>query len=151
MVLEHYSYSKIESLYSTEQIDNGNLKPTGLWVSVKGEYDWPTWCKSEEFRNTDLQYKYIIELAENANILYISSSKQLVNFTESYTKYSKTPSYYSRIDWERVANEYQGLIISPYIWDCRLLSVTFWYYGWDCASGCIWDHTAIASIKLEGE
>ena len=23
----------------------------------------------------------------------------------------------------------------------------FWYYGWDCASGCIWDPAAVAEIK----
>lgn len=151
MVLEHYSYSKIKELYSTPKQDWRNMKPLGLWVSIKGEYDWPSWCKSEEFRNTDLQYKYIIELSETSNILYIPTSRELIAFTEKYTKYSKTPAHFTRIDWERVAAEYQGLIISPYHWNCRLLSVTFWYYGWDCASGCIWDHTAIKSIKLEGE
>jgi hypothetical protein len=24
-----------------------------------------------------------------------------------------------------------------------------WYYGWDCASGCIWDTSVIERVTLE--
>jgi hypothetical protein len=48
------------------------------------------------------------------------------------------------IDWQRVAEQHQGIIITPYQWECRY-SID-WYYIWDCASGCIWDPDAIESI-----
>ena len=50
------------------------------------------------------------------------------------------------IDWNRVAKKYQGIIITPYIWERRLTTTCTWYYGWDVASGCIWDNKAIKEI-----
>ena len=41
------------------------------------------------------------------------------------------------IDWERVKEQYSGIIITPYCFDLRLDFI--WYYGWDCESACIWD------------
>lgn len=58
-----------------------------------------------------------------------------------------TPFVYE-IDWKKVTEEYQGIIISPYIWQRRLAPHTMWYYGWDVASGCIWDTDAIEEVKL---
>ena len=51
------------------------------------------------------------------------------------------------MDWGYLATQYQGLIIAPYLWDLRLFGPA-WYYGWDCASGCIWDLTAVESFSL---
>ena len=51
------------------------------------------------------------------------------------------------INWRAVAGDYAGLIITPYQWSRRLEPYS-WYYGWDCASGCIWDPSAITDIKL---
>jgi hypothetical protein len=50
------------------------------------------------------------------------------------------------IDWYRVAEQYDGIIITPYIYERRLTEYTTWYYSWDCASGCIWNGKAIANI-----
>jgi len=36
-----------------------------------------------------------------------------------------------------VSKEYDGIEIAPYQWDARLSLI--WYYGWDVASGCIWN------------
>jgi hypothetical protein len=49
------------------------------------------------------------------------------------------------IDWLRVAQKSAGIIIAPYIWERRLHLP--WYYGWDCASGCVWDAAAVLSVK----
>ena len=58
---------------------------------------------------------------------------------------------YGCIDWRLVAEEWQGIVIAPYLWERRFDSDARWYYSWDCASGCIWDHRAIAAIELIGE
>lgn len=50
------------------------------------------------------------------------------------------------IDWRRVAESYQGIVIAPYVWARRHHLASGWYYAWDCASGCIWDSAAVAAI-----
>ena len=50
--------------------------------------------------------------------------------------------------WPGVAAEgWAGIEIAPYIWARRLDGPARWYYGWDAASGCIWDPTA-AAVEL---
>jgi hypothetical protein len=126
-------------------------KPRGFWVSVLGEDDWPTWCKNEEFREDMLATEHAVTLAEDANILHLDTHRSLNEFTATYgiveTKRYGTHEWSEvSIDWQKVASEYQGIIIAPYQWGQRLdLS---WYYGWDCASGCIWDLSAIASVEV---
>lgn len=52
------------------------------------------------------------------------------------------------IQWEKVKKEYDGIVIAPYQWECRLRNKFMWYYSWDCASGCIWNIDAIATMDL---
>lgn len=51
------------------------------------------------------------------------------------------------IDWVKVKPLYDGIIITPYQWRCRLDPDIFWYYSWDCASGCIWNLETIETTK----
>lgn len=44
----------------------------------------------------------------------------------------------SGIDWKAVAKEYDGIEIDPYQYERRFSEGFLWYYGWDCASGCVW-------------
>lgn len=37
---------------------------------------------------------------------------------------------------------------APYQWRRRNERGFSWYYGWDCASGCIWRASAIREIRL---
>jgi hypothetical protein len=131
----------------------GHLKPRGFWVSVEGDDDWKSWCKAEGFALDRLEHTYDVQLAETASILRLKSAEDIDTFTKEYgvTILPNMPRMGMGIDWSRVAARYQGLIIAPYIWDRRLTSHTFWYYGWDCASGCIWDVSAIASLVLREE
>ena len=41
-------------------------------------------------------------------------------------------------DWKLIAQEFDGIEIAPYQWEIRMDYNFFWYYGWDCASGCLW-------------
>jgi hypothetical protein len=85
---------------------------------------------------------YTVTLSPTANILHVKSKKALENFARNF--FLDSP-YYPSIDWNKVAEEYQGIIIAPYRWEHRLDMM--WYYGWDCASGCIWDSKAIERVE----
>jgi hypothetical protein len=50
------------------------------------------------------------------------------------------------IEWRKVAERFDGIIIAPYIWQRRLDLESSWYYSWDCASGCIWNASAVREI-----
>lgn len=133
-------------------------KPEGFWVSVTGEDDWPSWCDSEGFNQSALQTAHHVELATTANVLWINSTVGINSLTARFavqTEYerrwthrSETPAKWP-IDWLRVAEQWDGIIIAPYQWARRITHD--WYYGWDCASGCIWNLTAVASVSVSSE
>lgn len=50
------------------------------------------------------------------------------------------------IDYPKVAEKYGGIEITPLLHRKRLSAA--WYYGWDCASGCVWSRKAIRDIRL---
>lgn len=149
MILSHYSYAEGIAPESRDQDENPYSKPRGFWVSVDGEDDWPSWCASEEFRDTGAQHHHRVTLADGARVLVVDSVSALDDFTERYGvpdhRFSVRPSKGDGIDWVAVAEDWQGIIIAPYQWECRL--TLSWYYTWDCASGCIWDADAIASVE----
>jgi hypothetical protein len=134
-------------------------KPHGLWVSVKGDDDWWTWCVDNEFCENSLTHACRIHLRTCANIAYITTDAELAAFQAAYA----TETDYERqmagifddeahvrrtwpIDWRAVIADYDGLIITPYLYDSRLFGPN-WYYGWDCASGCIWHLAAIERVE----
>jgi len=139
--LIHYSDVKLEEIKSVEQISTPYYKPKGLWFSVEDGYGWREWCKQEEFFLENLTIQHELELNEYANILYLTSKEDLVDFSNTYKKNMIDIEFVSSysIDWQSVAMKYQGIVIAPYQWDCRLESKCMWYYAWDCSSGCIWD------------
>jgi hypothetical protein len=120
-------------------------KPTGFWVSVEGNGDgWADWCRDEQFGVERLAHEHEVTLAPDARILRITTPEGIDALTKQYG----TGRYGGHeIDWPRVAQEYQGILISPYQWSRRLAEGCSWYYSWDCASGCIWDLNAIAAIR----
>lgn len=182
--LRHYTDEPLKEIETVDQskppayFSRGFAKPVGLWVSVKGEYDWPAWI--EECSSWRVgQHEYKVTLQPDAKLLHLTSPEELDAFTKKWAD-KKHPSWkwgqqlakehnehfsqmikanpeltellkfrqpmISAIMWPKVAKEYQGIIISPYQWERRDFFGTFWYSGWDCASGCIWDKEAIKSI-----
>jgi hypothetical protein len=123
-----------------------HAKPHGFWVSVEGIQDWKSWCEEEKYNLGNLLISYEIVLKEDAKILHLNSAKEILSFSKKYKK--ERAKHISEINWNLVKSEYQGIIIAPYQWDCRFTLGTAWYYGWDCASGCIWDLTCIDEFKL---
>ena len=123
-------------------------KPRGLWISVDGPDDWPSWCLSEGFRLDRLRHRHVVTLADGAAILRLETAADVSSLFKLFNTGDTDPwSFRSAIDWKRIAYSYQGIIIAPYQWSCR--HAYAWYYSWDCASGCIWDPAAIASIERD--
>ena len=153
MSLSHFSKEPyIRHLYSRSQkVDSlyrsSFGKPQGFWVSVDGDDDWEDWCRGAEFGIGS--YRHQVHLARDAKILHLKYSDELISFRNRYMgiqrwgENNKWSDIYIR--WEDVAKDYQGVIIAPYQWSCRMEEN--WYYGWDCASGCIWDVSAIYCVE----
>lgn len=123
-----------------------DFKPRGLWVSV-GD-DWRRWCDGEDFNQDRLSACHRVELSNNANILRIEDAAGVDRFTSKFYRNDTGWRFDGGIDWRMVADQWQGIIIAPYCYERRMEPNTFWYYPWDCASGCIWDLSAIAAVTL---
>lgn len=149
MRLLHYSAKRLRNIVSVHQYDHGDMKPQGLWVSVEGEYDWQSWCEGEKYHPERLKRCQEIRLKEDHNICMLDSVLDIHQFAEEYrTGFDGAPENSIlagiHLKWLSVAEEFKGIIIAPYQWECRMDDKVFWYYTWDCASGCIWDASAIA-------
>lgn len=148
MIVEHYSASPIIEPLSKGQDDEPGPKPRGLWVSVPGEDDWPSWCRAEDFRLGALSIRHEIVVHDD-DILWLKSGWEVDKFHNEYGSWAREAWQSNYIHWAGVAKEYKGIIIAPYQWSRRLDGpASRWYYGWDCASGCIWDASAIVSISV---
>jgi hypothetical protein len=140
--LTHYSADPFSIDRARTYVQDDTFKPRGLWVSVDGEDDWPSWCRGEEFRLDKLEHFTRLRLTPGAQVLSLCTPSDLDSFTRTYGV--PVERGYAFIDWSAVARGHGGLVIAPYQWS-RRLSLT-WYYPWDCASGCIWDLTAVELV-----
>ncbi len=129
-------------------------KPEGFWVSVLGEDDWPTWCHAERFHTDMLAHEYKVTLKSCARIHHITNLFAFDAFHDTYSVETERRPHYNSdeywrgqrpIDWRKVAADCDGIIIAPYQWERRMLPS--WYYGWDCASGCIWNPAVIRELE----
>lgn len=152
--LRHYADKQVtldrSRVYRQLEYVRPYTKPVGFWVSVLGEDDWPSWCMSEEFQIESLAFEHAVTIADGANILLLGTATALDRFTEEFgvrTVHSLNGSVWTNvhINWHGVISRYDGIIIAPYQWERRL--ELDWYYGFDCASGCIWNLSAIASLE----
>lgn len=140
MKLEHYGSEPLVLDRARSYDQELGYKPHGFWVSVAGEDDWPSWCRSEGFALNRLGSAAQVTLKPDANVLVISNTVELLAFHEEF-KVAKW-STIEFIDWPRVSETYDGIIVAPYQRTLRM--EIHWYYGWDVASGCIWNLEAIA-------
>jgi hypothetical protein len=159
MKLIHYTNKEfaLEPLQYNQAEEEWKNKPRGLWVSVEGEYDWEWWCREEGFHLEHLVVSYEVKLKNDAKILHLKTEEEILNMCILYPFIKPqwdNPEGWRfcggyEINWQKVSEKYQGIIISPYQWECRMKEKSAWYYGWDCASGCIWDLTCIEEFKLQ--
>lgn len=140
MRLVHFSAEPLGALRTVVAKMEPSFKPHGLWLSDEDdEQSWSAWCTAEEFGLGTITTEF--DLVPNHNVLHLASADDLLDFTADYGSGSNVHKF-DYIDWQRVADKYQGLLITPYVWSCRY--DLMWYYGWDCASACVWDVSALA-------
>lgn len=164
--LFHYSKEEIERINinfcpNKSWQEEASFKPNGFWFSVEedpDDYSWFDWCKAENFRLKNLKYKHAVIISPEAKILHLNSVADIERFSHEYfandpfesfrqSYFGRKETYIYLINWKNVQKFYDGIIISPYQFSCRLHSSTTWYYPWDCSSGCVWNLDKI-SIKL---
>lgn len=149
MRLIHYSDKYLTRVRSKAHDSHrtGPYKTPGLWFSVEGDHDWKRWCEAEGFRLDQLKCATEIILKDDAKILRLRGAAAIDKFTADYGGQAAPDIFLRGINWPAVRAKYQGLIIAPYCWPRRLAPHTSWYYGWDCASGVIWDAKAIKELR----
>lgn len=147
--LTHYSARPVTAVYSVGQRPEPDVKPRGLWLSVDdGAWGWKDWCEAERWGVERLTHAHAVRLDRDARILHLSGAEDIDAFTRNYERRPGWGPSFRMIGWSAVARDYQGIVIAPYIYERRLCERTRWYYGWDCASGCIWDAGAVEMISL---
>ena len=147
----HRSRIPIASLHNVNQKDivGEILKPGGLWYGIDGS--WEQWCKENmpEWLGAS-PYIYELTLGET-RMLAIDTAKKFIDFHRRYRRKTCPEVGWFGIDWPKVAIDFDGMEIAPYRYEYRLNPETLWYYGWDCASGCVWrvDKCSITLPKRE--
>ena len=152
MILSHFSEEPlildVSRTYKPVMDGPVQFKPTGLWLSDESDHGWKQWCEAEQFRTETLKYRTDFKLKNSDRILRLGSADKLKAFTEQFRANLPIIGMSSIwIDWDRVMKEFGGVVITPYIWECRLAPGFSWYYGWDCASGCVWDLSLLEVIN----
>lgn len=162
MRLIHFAQSSVIELNYSEQapVDSdyvqqwGSLaKPMGLWVSDEEDPSdaWSGYCRQNGRPDLLGPVSHEVVLANDARIRHIENGRDLDLFTGEFrvrTNEIWTDVLGPRIDWPWVAETYQGILITPFVHSRTNDRWTYWYKLWDCASGCIWDPAAVASISV---
>jgi hypothetical protein len=121
-----------------------SMKPGGFWYGFGSE--WIDWTRSQK-PEWEGKYIYSVDIG-NTNVLQINTHMELMQFTREYQANSNEFGYVreegAKIDWKKVAGKYGGIEINPYQSEARYQYM--WYYGWDIASGCVWN---LSRIKLK--
>lgn len=123
-------------------------KPKGFWYGI--DNSWVDWCQSE-MPEWVSPHRYEVEI-DTSKILVVDTIEKMHDINKHA---ANTDEYFYRknydIDWpyfEKMG--YKGIEIPIYMQELRMNLDFFWYYGWDVASGCIWDTNIIKSItKLQ--
>ncbi len=145
---------------------SGHPKPNGFWLDVNEE--WKQWCDAVEFRNDTLRYRHRVTILDKSRILFLREAEDIDEFTHKYRRdlfgdiqFLQSPEdinkftheygsdlfgdikqqFSNYIAWGEVAEKHSGIVIAPYFRDKS--EIYLWYYGWNCASGCIWDTSVI--------
>lgn len=161
----HWALDPVK-LCSKSYLQSGHPKPNGLWFDVNGS--WKRWCEAAQFRLEALHYRHPVTILDTSRVLFLSNAKDIDTFTNEYghnlsshiqpLQSSEDRATFARqygsdlfgdilgqfsnfILWGEVAEKHSGIIIRPY---SRSRSQTYlWYYGLNCACGCIWDTSVV--------
>jgi hypothetical protein len=143
VTLDGRSYGQAaNSLLTPSQLDF-DLKPRGFWYAF--DDSWVSWAK-ENMNWLMGDYLYEVKV-HSTNILSLSTYDELVQLTKEYKCSFSCDRIGLFMDWRRFSEKYDGIEINPYIWKARLEFM--WYYGWDVASGCIWNLDKVELVPLD--
>lgn len=116
-------------------------KPNGLWYGIGPS--WVNWVRSE-MPHWETEHVFKVDIDES-KMKIIRNYGDLLEFEKEYLVIPKEYYGFKMIDWVRVAKDYSGIEIAPYLYKARMKHM--WYYGWDVASGCIWGSGVIRKFK----
>ena len=141
----------------SQKIDS---KPEGLWYECQdgSSETWEEFCTgglTGGYDKYDSTYNVVLK-DDGYHILHITDEQHLEKFNKMYSvNHSADPDgtkgLDKMIDWPKVAEHYAGIEICPYLSSKRNDDDFFWYYGWDVASGCIWDQKGIEELVKAGD
>jgi hypothetical protein len=118
-------------------------KPSGLWITDDSRDSWERYCSDNDILLQYLVHRMIVTLTEGANLCWLRSEEEVWAFHDIYV----SDVFGSKmIDWEEVAKDFDGVMIFPFHYDLGF--ELWWYGGWDCASGCIWNPRAVKSCRV---
>jgi hypothetical protein len=172
----HLSRKPISSVTCKTKEQEIDQKPKGIWYDCNGQ--WIDFAETD-YHDAIKSMNYIYEvIPKEKNIKTIRNEEDIIQFTKQYgiwedyrTGRYVSKSYvdlekeindnsllkyidieklnFNKIDWPRLASEFCGIEICPYRGESRMEDFTYWYYGWDIASGCIWSPCGL-EINLLG-
>ena len=152
----HLSNSKQLRIKISPNMEPDIYKPKGFWYDI--DLDWVRWVLGEGYENDSRWMRpYLYEVTvDEARLLRISDISAFDKFCADYyaPAFPEIPAIrQAGIDWQKLKSRFSGLEIAPYLWERRLSRYNggpdcLWYYGWDCASGVIWDPSAICMAEL---
>jgi hypothetical protein len=165
MTYYHWASDPVK-LRGMSYAQSGHPKPNGLWFDVNGS--WKRWCEAVQFRPEDLRCRHTVTILDASRVLFLRNEKDIDVFMRQYghdisgniqpLQSSEDLDAFARqygsdlfadilgqfsnyIMWGEVVEKHSGIIIDPYF---RARSRTYlWYYGWNCAGGCIWDTSVV--------
>lgn len=121
-------------------------KPVGLWYSIGPA--WFDWCRAESFGSIERQRAYRLDI-DTSDVLALTTDAAILDFARRFA--ADGPYRGVGIDWPAVAKQHKGIEIDPYSWALRFDDRVRWYCGWDVASGCLWDCSALrGAVEIEG-
>jgi hypothetical protein len=113
------------------------FKPNGLWYGIGTA--WIDYVR-DVFPHREQEHMFKINVDES-QMKIIRTLEELVEFEKEY---GVKDGYYTYIDYVRVAQDYGGIEIAPYLG--KAYGTHMWYNGWDVPSGCIWRSGVITKI-----
>lgn len=115
------------------------FKPNGLWYGIGTA--WIDYAR-DVFPHREQEHMFKIDVDES-QMLFIRNLEDMEAFEQKYGVKSDS-SYYTYIDYVRVAQDYGGIEIAPYLG--AAYGKHLWYSSWDVPSGCIWRKGVITKI-----
>lgn len=145
---------KNQNILCSDEVFNGadddyqhrsfSKKPRGLWYAHGNS--WIKYLVNEEHPWADkrlFQTNWVYSFKLGDSVLALEH-KDIPKFEKKYADKTR-----DKINWYAVAKEYDGIDIKyTERMSCSLKYNSYWLWGWDVGSGCIWNNKGIKSFKL---